>query len=123
MVRNFKPCIFLVVFLIAGAPLLHAASVDVDSLEAVKNAMDKAKPGDRIVIADGKYTSKAEIPIMCAGTAEQPIVIEAKTVGGVEINGDAGFTIDKGAAYVVIKGFVFTHKAGSMNIDAKAHDC
>src|SRR4051794_17478568 len=105
MVRNFKPCIFLVVFLIAGAPLLHAASVDVDSLDALKNAIDKAKPGDRIVIADGKYTSKGEIPIKCAGTAEQPIVIEAKTLGGVEVTGDDGFKIDKGAAYVILKGF------------------
>ena len=105
------------------APALHAATVEVSSLDQLKQAIGKAEPGDRIVVADGKYTSRDTVAIARAGTAQEPIVIEAKTVGGVEIDGDAGFRIDKPAAHVVVKGFVFTHKAGSMIIDAGAHHC
>jgi len=126
MARNIKrlsTSVLMLLALLATAPKLRAANVDVDSLDALTKAIDKAKPGDHIVLADGKYTSKETISIKRAGAAEQPIVIAAKTVGGAEISGDAGFTISNGAAYVVVKGFVFTHKAGSMNIDAKAHHC
>jgi hypothetical protein len=113
----------VLVALIAGAPILSAATVGVDSLGALKQAIDKAKPGDRIVVADGKYTSSGAIPIKKAGTEKQPIVIEARTVGGVEINGDAGLQIVSPATFVVIKGFIFTHNAGSMEIAAGAHHC
>jgi poly(beta-D-mannuronate) lyase len=105
------------------APVLHGATVEVSSLDQLKQAIAKAEPGDRIVLADGAYTVTDPIVIARAGTAQQPIVIEAKTVGNVGIDGAAGFRIESPAAYVVIKGFVFMHKAGSMIIDAGAHHC
>src|SRR5687767_1367505 len=95
---------------------IHAANVfasttDVTSVDALKAAIDKAQPGDRIVVADGKYAAGEPIKITKAGTEQQPIVIEAKTVGGAEITGDANFRLEKPAAYVVIKGFVFSNKS------------
>jgi poly(beta-D-mannuronate) lyase len=109
--------------LLASAPAIRAATVDVSSLDDLRAAINGARPGDRIVVADGKYTSTGAITIAKAGTDRQPIVIEAKTVGGVEIDGEAGFTLEAPAAYVVVKGFLFTHKAGAMTIPAGVHHC
>jgi poly(beta-D-mannuronate) lyase len=115
------PLIVFALFMTAQA--LPAATVDVSSVEQIQRAIDDAKPGDRIVVADGAYSVTGTLTIKQAGTAQQPIVIETRTVGGVEIGGDAGFRLESGAAYVVVKGFVFTHKAGSMVIAAGAHHC
>jgi poly(beta-D-mannuronate) lyase len=97
--------------------------VDANSVEQLQAAIDKALPGDHIILADGKYSATAPIKIAKAGTAELPIVFEAKSVGGAEISGEAGFRLEAPAAYVVVKGFVFTHEAGSMRIEAGVHHC
>ncbi len=108
-------------FAVAG--LLSAAEFPVDSLPALEQAIAAAAPGDHIILADGRYVSSGPIAVAAAGTAEQPIVIAAKTVGGVEIQGEAGFRLESPAAYVVIQGFVFTHKAGEMVLAAGVHHC
>src|SRR3954468_9815679 len=107
--RSLSPALLLTLAILTPS-FTHAATTEVKSLDDLKSALDKANPGDHIVVADGKYDSKSPITLARAGTQEQPIVIEAKTVGGVEIAGDAGFKLAAPAAYVVVKGFVFTHK-------------
>jgi len=107
----------------AAAPAPPAAVLNVASLEELQGAIDKASPGDRVVLADGKYAATGPIKVARAGTAEQPIVIESKTVGGAEIGGAAGFRLDPPASYVVVRGFVFTHNAGSMRLEAGVHHC
>jgi len=121
-------CVTVVVLLMFAARALSAGTFDVANAEELRSAVAKAQAGDRIVVADGKYEVKDHISVSAAGTAQQPIVIEAKTVGGAEITGDANFRLDKGAAYVVIKGFVFTNNStserqGNLVIDAGAHHC
>ena len=59
----------------------------------------------------------------CTGAADAPILIAAQSVGGVEIAGEAGFRLAAPAAYVVIRGFRFTHKAGSIQLDGEVHHC
>jgi poly(beta-D-mannuronate) lyase len=117
----------LPILLACAARAAAAATVNVDSLEKLQAAIDKARAGDRIVLADGKYAAKQPVAISMAGTEEKPIEIEAKTVGGAQITGDANFRFDKGAAYVVLKGFVFTNSAsdngGAMLLEAGAHHC
>ncbi len=117
------PCVALILGLTLSARPLFAASIDVNSLDELKSAIAKAKPGDTITLADGKYTASGPINVARAGTEQQPIVIEAKTVGGAEIAGDAGFKVDAPSAYVVIRGFNFTHKSGAMSLGAGAHHC
>jgi poly(beta-D-mannuronate) lyase len=102
---------------------LQAAQVEVSSLAALKAAIDRASPGDRIIVADGNYTSTGVITIARMGTADQPITIAAQTVGGVEIGGSAGFTFKSPAAYVVLQGFRFTHRAGTIELPAGTHHC
>jgi hypothetical protein len=113
---------WLIAALLVASPV-SAATLNVKSIDELQDAVGKAKPGDHVVVADGKYVVKRPIAIIKAGTAEAPIVIEAKTVGGVEISGDAGFVLEQSAAYVVVRAFVFTHHAGSMRIEAGAHHC
>jgi poly(beta-D-mannuronate) lyase len=108
---------------LAAAGMLSAAEIQVDSLPALEKAIAAAAPGDHIILADGQYDSSGPIKVAAAGTAEQPIVIAAKTVGGGEITGEAGFRLESPAAYVVIQGFVFTHKAGEMELAAGVHHC
>jgi len=109
--------------LLVTSPALWAATVKVASLDELQRAVDQATPGDHIVLADGKYAATGPIKLARTGTAEQPIVVEANTVGGAEIGGAAGFRLEAPAACVVVKGFVFTHKAGSMRMASGVHHC
>ncbi|MEX2310029.1 MAG: polysaccharide lyase 6 family protein [Pirellulales bacterium] len=82
-----------------------------------------APPGDKVVVADGVYDSTSAIDIAIAGTERQPIEIAAESVGGVEIRGSAGFRFRSPAAYVVLRGFKFTHDAGTVTLDVGTHHC
>jgi poly(beta-D-mannuronate) lyase len=112
-----------IVVWVAISEMLGAAEVRVDSLSALDHAIAAARPGDHIILADGTYNSSEEIAIALAGTREQPIVISASSLGGVEIQGEAGFQLRRPAAYVVVRGFVFSHKAGEMELEAGVHNC
>jgi hypothetical protein len=121
-----QPSLGLVILLLVSveaAGRLSAADIRVDSLPALQTAIDEAAPGDRITVANGQYDARRTIRIDAAGMHEQPIVIAAETVGGVEIRGEAGFRLEKPAAYVVIQGFVFTHQAGEMELASGVHHC
>jgi poly(beta-D-mannuronate) lyase len=114
-------CAVTLLAALAAIETLPAADVHVASLPELKDAIAAASPGDRIVVADGKYVSRDTIVIARAGTADTPIVVAAQTIGGVEIQGAAGFRIERPAAYVVLRGFVFTHQAGAMEVEAGVH--
>lgn len=64
------------------------------------------KPGDIVEVTDGVYSSGG-ITIESSGTVEKPIIIRAKNVGDVELNGSTSFNFRK-AAHVILEGFVFT---------------
>jgi poly(beta-D-mannuronate) lyase len=117
------PAALLLTVTLLSTTTAPAATTEVKSLDDLKAALDKANPGDRIVLADGAYDSRSPITINRAGTQDNPIVVEARTVGGVEIKGDAGFQMAAPAAYVVVKGFVFTHRAGAVRLPAGVHHC
>ncbi len=101
----------------------HAATYEVNSIAALQSRINSAMPGDRILVADGTYTTSASITINRVGTAVQPIVIEAESIGGVEIAGTHGFTLNSPAAYIHIRGFKFTHPAGRNTINSGATHC
>ena len=75
------------------------------------------------MLANGVYTSTNAIRITQQGTARRPITISAETLGGAEINGTEGFHLEAPAAYIVIKGFKFTHSVGGEEIAAGANHC
>lgn len=86
--------------------------VNVNSIAQLKTAISNAQKGDRIILANGSYNSSNVIEVKNKkGTSAQPIIIRAKSIGGVTITGNAGFNLTGSTEYVVIKGFVFKHKA------------
>ncbi|SDX52835.1 Chondroitinase B [Amycolatopsis xylanica] len=83
----------------------------VSSLSALQTAMDKANPGDRILLADGSYTTSSPLTIKRSGTAAAPITIAAQHTGKAEIKGSSGFSFSGGTSWVVLQGFKLRHKA------------
>ena len=85
-----------------------ARTVQVSSIADLQARIAEAQPGDRIVLMNGSYTTTGGISVTRSGTAGQPIVITAETIGGVTLGGAAGFSLSN-ASYVVLHGFRFTH--------------
>ncbi|MDB5192679.1 MAG: C-terminal target protein [Segetibacter sp.] len=88
-----------------------AATITVASIAELQIAIEKAKPGDIILMKDGVYTTSTDINISKAGTAKQPITIAAQDIGRAEITGSGGFNMGSGATYIIVRGFKFTHEA------------
>jgi Chondroitinase B/Carbohydrate binding module (family 6) len=84
----------------------------VTSISALQSALGSAAPGDVIQVADGIYTAGGPISISRAGTASAPITVQAQHVGGATITGSGGFSIGRGASYVVLSGFQLTGARG-----------
>ena len=91
--------------------------VNVNSIDALMNAVTSAKPGDRVVLMNGVYDNIGWLDSHSArnmlvrevrGTAASPIVVTAETVGGAEIRGAGGFRF-LDVEHLIIRGFKFTH--------------
>ncbi|WP_267968658.1 polysaccharide lyase 6 family protein [Myxococcus stipitatus] len=78
------------------------------NLSELRSMIAAAIPGDRIEVADGAYTNQTPIEVSVRGTQQDPIVITAKSVGGVTIGGASGFHVED-AAHVILRGFKLTH--------------
>jgi hypothetical protein len=108
----------ILLFAVVLTPQLLAAATThrVNSLAALAAHLDRANPGDEIVLADGVYATTSSIAVRRAGTATNRIIIRSETIGGVEITGSHGFQISPRAAHVTIQGFNFTHRSGGAAI-------
>jgi hypothetical protein len=115
--------ILSVLLLLSGSKMAMATTVPVTSLPELQTAINNAAPGDVIVLANGVYTTTADITINKKGTAAQPITIAAQTIGGAEITGTGGFSIVSPAAYIIIKGFKFTHAASHAKMASGTSFC
>ncbi|WP_419700387.1 chondroitinase-B domain-containing protein [Mucilaginibacter sp. NFX135] len=99
------------VLLLLPSKTMLAQTVSVSSIADLQKAIDKAKPGDLILLADGVYTTTEDISVRGKGIREKPIIIAAQHTGAAEITGKGGFSLQSPAAYVIIRGFKFTHAA------------
>jgi len=113
---------FLFINLIVQEKLL-ANTIIVSSIADLQNAINEAKPGDVIFLKNGVYTTTADIVINKAGTRSQPITIAAQDAGSAEITGAGGFSLISPAAYIIIRGFKFTHAAGKARLNAGTSFC
>src|SRR5262249_50710285 len=95
----FLPCIILMC-----APEALGRDIRVNSIPELRDALSEASPGDKIIVADGTYHNTRQLDISAAGTKLQPIEISAETVGGVEIDGAAGFAFRPTVAFVTLRG-------------------
>ncbi len=110
----------LALAIVLSAPSPIASTYEVASLAELQSRVDRAIPGDTIVLRDGVYATSAAITIARSGTASAPIRIAAKSIGRVTITGEHGIRIAAPAAYVEIVGFVFAHAAGTTDVASGA---
>lgn len=101
----------IVMLLFLCSSNIFAATITVSSIADLQSAINKAKPGDMILLKKGVYTTAEDLTVNREGTVKQPIIIAAEKNGEVEITGKGGFNLVKPAKYIIIKGFKFTHLA------------
>jgi len=113
----------LIVFALCLCTAVFADTIKVASIQALQNAINSAKAGDVIVLANGAYTTVEDITVARKGNKEHPIIICAETIGNAEVAGNGGFNLGSGSAYVVIKGFKFTHKSSKAKTASGSSFC
>ncbi|MET9627797.1 polysaccharide lyase 6 family protein [Lentzea sp. NPDC006480] len=92
-----------------GVPA-YAAVVGVSTVSSLQAAIDTARPGQRLVLADGVHLADQPIKITKSG-----ITIAAQTVGGTVFT-SGGFQLGN-VQHVTIEGFVFD---GTSSLDVPA---
>ncbi|BFV61066.1 polysaccharide lyase 6 family protein [Kitasatospora sp. CMC57] len=106
--------------LAAGAAETEAALPGpVGSLSDLQKAIDRAVPGDRIVLADGTYTVPSGGGIRVSGrngTGDAPITIQSQTRGGAVLQGERSFLFDA-SSNITVSGFAFRQRT-SLEIPA-----
>ncbi len=90
--------------------IVSAKTIVVSTVSELKNANEKASPGDIIVLKDGTW-SDCKIEITCSGTEKAPIVFKAQTAGKVLINGKSFLRI--GGNNIIIEGLNFKDGAAA----------
>jgi poly(beta-D-mannuronate) lyase len=118
-----KHFITLLCLCIIGLGKLDAKTIVVASLDELRSAIDNANAGDMIVVKNGVYRTSEEIVINKVGTAAKPITITTESLGGAEITGKGGFNLVSPAAYIIIRGFKFTHEASKARSGAGTQFC
>ncbi len=83
---------------------LAAAKATVDSKKSFAKAVKNAKPGDTIVIANGRYHDWS-VELDCQGTAKQPVTIRPQSAGGVLFTEASHISIT--GSYVTVIGLHF----------------
>lgn len=114
--RALHPGLLLWLFCALWSAPAFAAVYEVGSVAELQARLDRAVPGDTIVVSDGVYVTREPITVHRRGTAAAPIRVVAKSVGGIIISGTDGFDVTAPAAHVEIVGFVLTHAAGKYRI-------
>jgi len=98
-------------------------TIVVSSIAELQAAIGNAKPGDIILVKDGRYSTTTDVTINAAGTKMQPITIAAEHAGAAEITGDGGFNVVSPATYIIIRGFKFTHAASKAKCSTGTSFC
>ncbi|WP_452225198.1 chondroitinase-B domain-containing protein [Lacinutrix chionoecetis] len=76
----------------------------ISNVEALNDALEKAKPGDVLVLKDGIYKD-VQIKFRGKGTKDNPITLKAETPGKVSIEGQSYLKF--GGEYLTVEGLHF----------------
>src|SRR5690606_29029072 len=86
------------------APTVHAAEIRVTTQAEYEQAVEDARPGDTIVLANGEWRD-FEILFTGEGTADAPITLTAETKGRVILAGQSNLRL--AGRHLVVSGLVF----------------
>src|SRR5256885_13562530 len=84
-------------------------TLSVSNAASFASAVADARPGDRIMVADGTYAGS--IAVNRSGTAAAPITIAAQSPGQAQLTAANAIQLGK-VSHVVIEGFTFTGNGG-----------
>jgi hypothetical protein len=82
-----------------------ATYIPAGEVEALRAALAQARPGDRIVLANGEWRD-VTLVVEAEGTADAPILLQAETDGHVLFTGHS--TLRLGGRHLVVRGLHFT---------------
>jgi poly(beta-D-mannuronate) lyase len=97
-------------FVLACAATSSASDFHVTAPNELSPALEKAKPGDVIVMADGIWNDQT-IVFRNEGTADQPITLRAETPGRVILTGRS--TLQINGDHLIVSGLWFKDARGS----------
>lgn len=83
----------------------NLAQIYVSDSEDLSDYVNAAAPGDIFIVPNGTYND-FESTFTGIGTASNPIIVKAETVGGVTLTGESHFVFKK-AAHIILEGFIF----------------
>ena len=81
-------------------------SKTVNNTEELELALADAKPGDKIMMANGIWNN-VQIKMSASGTEDKPITLSAETAGKVIIQGESNLQL--GGDYLIVKDLYFTN--------------
>ena len=79
VIRRILPVVALSLLLCACGPRSYTAA-------GIQKALEKARPGDTLIIRNGEY-SDLRLEWKASATSENPVVVAAQTPGGVRLSG------------------------------------
>ena len=92
--------------------------INVSSSTALQSALQNAKPGDEIIMADGVYNGRFVIDAAVSGTAARPVVLRGSR--NAVLNGgtiSTGYVLHLQASYWTLKGFTVTNGLKGLMVD------
>jgi len=87
------------------ASLCFATNIIVSNAKELKDAINKAQPGDVIIMKNGEWKD-VEIKFDSEGTETLPITLKAQTAGKVKLTGQSRLKL--GGSYLVVEDLYFT---------------
>src|SRR5438270_171028 len=103
----------LLLFWTVGTYLpLSAAEYRVSSAAPLAGVIEKLRPGDTVVMANGEWKDQCVL-FRGHGTREKPITLRAKTPGQVVLTGHSSITLS--GEHMVVSGLYLKNGGGSSN--------
>lgn len=103
ILRLFGP-LLLLGLLLSACGEVGTSNQKIDGARALAAALEQAKPGDVLTIANGTYTDQ-ELVFTGRGTADKPIKLIAETPGQVFFEGQSNLSLS--GEYLHVEGLVF----------------
>ena len=118
----------IIIVMLSACETTKKPQVTVGNSEELHQAIEKANPGDEIVMKNGKW-SDLQIQFYGRGTEDKPIVLKAESPGEVLVTGQSDLKL--GGEYLVVDGLFFTDGASpsraviefAINDDTLANHC